>query len=79
MQYGVEQYQQLRLEAMDKAIKQLRIDNKLYAMMLFQVNMLPEDDDHYEMFVEMEAAEYKRDQDTRDEFYKDLTEGDPEE
>ena len=60
MQSGIEEYQQMRIETLDKAIKQLRKDNKLYAMMLFQVNMLPDDDVHYQMFLEIENAEYRR-------------------
>ena len=37
----------IRIEAMDKRIGELEKSNLLYAMMLFNIDMLPEDDPHY--------------------------------
>tara|TARA_R110000787_G_scaffold3555_3_gene13908 strand:- start:161 stop:406 length:246 start_codon:yes stop_codon:yes gene_type:complete len=72
-----------RIEVMDKRIGQLERSNMIYALQLFNLGFLPEEDPRYldcQDIIGNSIAETKSaKEDSRNLYYKEVTEGNPEE
>ena len=83
MSKEIEEYNQFRLETMDKEIGRLRRANMIYALQLFNLGFLAAEDPLYadcEDIIGNSIAETKSaKEDSRNLYYKEVTEGNPEE